>query len=96
MIASFGDRATEDLYNEVRTARMLRFGPSLVLAAQKRLDALDRASDLGELREPPGNRPEALRGDLSGMWSIRVNRQWRIVFRWLEGDAYDVRLVDYH
>ncbi len=57
---------------------------------------LDAAHALGDLRAPPGNRLEALRGDLKGLHSIRVNEQWRIVFRWSDGDAHDVRIVDYH
>ncbi len=57
---------------------------------------LDAAHALGDLRAPPGNRLEALRGDLKGLHSIRVNEQWRIVFRWSDGGAHDVRIVDYH
>ena len=57
---------------------------------------LEAASDLRDLRSPPGNRLEALRGDLRGRYSIRVNGQWRLVFRWDGADAHDVRLMDYH
>jgi proteic killer suppression protein len=57
---------------------------------------LNGATVLEELRSPPGNRLEALRGDLAAFHSIRVNDQWRIVFRWVNGDAHDVRIIDYH
>jgi len=60
------------------------------------LDLLNAAADLKDLAAPPGNRLEALKGDLKGFHSIRVNDQWRIVFRWVDGDAFDVRFVDYH
>lgn len=57
---------------------------------------LNGAAKLSDLRSPPGNRLEALRGDLAGAYSVRINDQWRIVFRWMDGDAHDVRIVDYH
>jgi proteic killer suppression protein len=60
------------------------------------MDMLNAARDLRDLQSPPGNRLEALKGDLKGYHSIRVNEQWRVVFRWREGDAFDVRLTDYH
>ena len=62
----------------------------------QKLDVLDAAESLQDLASPPGNRLEVLRGDLRGFHSIRVNDQWRIVFRWVSGDAHDVRLTDYH
>ena len=96
MIASFGDRATEDLYHGRNTRRVRRFPPPLVRAALRKLDMLNAATSLSDLRSPPGNRLEELIGDLEGHNSIRVNDQWRIVFCWDGGDAYDVRLVDYH
>ena len=57
---------------------------------------LNAATELGDLKSPPGNRLEILRGDLVGLYSIRVNEQWRIVFRWVDRDAHDVRIIDYH
>jgi len=62
----------------------------------RKLWALDAATQLNELRVPPNNRLEALRGDRKGQQSIRINKQWRICFRWRTGDAYDVEIVDYH
>jgi proteic killer suppression protein len=57
---------------------------------------LHDAAELQDLRVPPGNRPEAVKGELSGFYSIRINEQWRVVFRWKDGNAYDVQILDYH
>ena len=92
MIGSFGDKATEELYHGGPT----RFPADIVKAALRKLDMLHAARSLKDMASPPGNRLEALKGDLIGWFSIRVNRQWRIIFRWSGADAYDVRLVDYH
>ena len=96
MIVSFGDKATEDLYHGRATARARSFPPVVIRTALRKMDMLNAARDLRDLQSPPGNRLEALKGDLKGYHSIRVNEQWRVVFRWQEGDALDVRLTDYH
>ncbi len=96
MIASFGDPATEDLYNGVASARVRRFPTEIVAGALRKLDMLDAAAELLDLQSPPGNMLEALKGEWKGCHSIRVNRQWRVVFRWVGRDAHDVRLTDYH
>ncbi len=96
MIVSFDDRATEDLYHGVASARARRFPRDIIAAALRKLDMLDAAATLADLKAPPGNMLEALQGDSKGLHSVRVNRQWRIVFRWDGGDALDVRLADYH
>ena len=96
MIESFGDAATEDLFHNRQTQRVRRFPPDIVGAALRKLDVLGGAHRLVDLRSPPGNRLEALRGDLAGFHSIRVNDQWRIIFRWSVNSAYDVSLTDYH
>ena len=96
MIASFGDRATEDLYHGRPTARARRIPRDVADVALVRLDSLNGAASMLDLRSPPGNRLEALKGELTGFHSIRVNDQWRLVFRWEGHDAYDVRLTDYH
>lgn len=96
MIASFGDRATEDLFHGRPTARALRIPRAVAEAAVIKMDSLDAAASVLDLRSPPGNRLEALRGDLKGSWAIRVNDQWRLVFRWERNNAHHVRLVDYH
>ena len=69
---------------------------ALAKKAARKLDVLNAAKDLADLRSPPGNRLEALRGDLRGYHSLRVNQRWRIVFRWQGSEASDVRLTDYH
>jgi toxin HigB-1 len=73
-----------------------RFPPNLMMAAERRVRALTVATSLDDLREPPGNRLESLKGDRSGQFSIRINDQWRLCFRWIDGGADDVELVDYH
>lgn len=64
--------------------------------ARRKLESLNAATDMAELAAIPGNRLEALKGDRAGQYSIRVNQQWRICFRWRNGDAHDVEIVDYH
>ena len=96
MIVSFGDAATADLYHGRPTARSRRFPPSIRVLALQKLDVLNATGGFQDLRSPPGNRLEALRGDLRGFHSIRIDRQWRIVFRRISGDAHEVRVTDYH
>jgi proteic killer suppression protein len=72
------------------------FPVELVARAERRLRAVDMAVELGDLRSPPGNRLEALKGNRAGQYSIRINDQWRICFRWTEAGAEDVEIVDYH
>ncbi|MYC05665.1 MAG: type II toxin-antitoxin system RelE/ParE family toxin [Chloroflexi bacterium] len=96
MIGSFENRATEDLYHGRPSSRIRRFPPDIQKTALRKLDLINTASGFEDLRVPPGNRLEALRGDLEGYYSIRVNDQWRIVFRWEGKVADDVSLVDYH
>jgi len=96
VIESFGDRTTEDFYHERRTRRVGRLPADILATARRKLDMLNGAHALLDLRLPPGNRLEALRGDLEGLHSVRINDQWRIVFRWTGGGAGEVSLVDYH
>lgn len=96
MIVSFGDKATEDLFHDRHSSRVRRYPSEILRPALQQLDMLMAARDLKDLRSPPGNRLEALRGQLAGFHSIRINRQWRIIFRWKEVDASEVRIVDYH
>ena len=96
MIVSFGDRATEDLYHARPTNRARRFPANIANLALVKLDMLESAAALLDLASQPGNRLEPLKGDLKGSYSIRVNDQWRIVFRWKHNNAHDVRLMDYH
>lgn len=96
MIVSFGDRATEDLYNGAFTHRMKRFPAEIAAVALRKLDMLESANSLNDLMVPPGNRLEALSGALKEYHSIRVNARWRIIFRWRGKNASGVSLVDYH
>ena len=96
MIESFGNRLAEDLFFDRRSKAPKDLPPDLHRAARRKLLYLYDAADLGDLRVPPGNRLEALRDRLSGFRSIRVNDQWRVVFRWQAGQAFDVSVVDYH
>ncbi len=93
MIKTFVDKETQQLF-EKRTARKL---PADILrVALRKLLQLNAAVELDFLRIPPGNRLEALKGNRASQYSIRINDQWRICFKWRDGDAYDVEIVDYH
>ena len=93
MIKSFRCRETERIY---RREVSRRFPPDIQQRAFVQLNALDAATQLDDLRLPPSNRLEALRGDRKGQWSIRINDRWRVCFRWREGHAEQVEVVDYH
>jgi proteic killer suppression protein len=93
MIRGFACRHTEALFARKPTKK---FGPDLRNVALRKLLQLDAATRLETLNIPPANRLEALKGDRKGFHSIRVNDQWRICFRWVDGNAYDVEIVDYH
>ena len=96
MIRSFGDPATEDLYHGRQTHRVRRFPQTMIPAALRKLDMIDAAHEWVDLRVPPGNRLEALSGDMEGFYSIRINDQWRIIFRWENAGAILVSITDYH
>ena len=92
MIQSFRNRNTERVFHRQFVPAFQGFAAS----ALRRLEALDGVASLEELSAANGNRLETLSGDRAGQHSIRINRQWRICFRWDDGDAYDVEIVDYH
>ncbi len=92
MIRSFRSKATESLLADEEVPRFRAFER----IARRKLLLLHRAKSLDDLRVPPGNRLEALRGTRKGQYSIRINDQWRICFAWDQGDARDVEIVDYH
>lgn len=92
MIKSFRGKETRALY----AGRCPRKWAKIRAQAERKLAQLDAAASLDFLRAPPGNRLEKLEGDRAGQWSIRINEQWRICFRWDAGDAADVEIVDYH
>jgi proteic killer suppression protein len=93
MIVSFADRTTERFFAKGSPPAQWR---SFEAVAARKLDMLDAAIRLDDLRSPPGNRLEALRGDREGQWSVRINQQWRICFRWTSEGPTDVEIVDYH
>jgi toxin HigB-1 len=93
MIRSFADRETELVWQGVRSRRLPQDVQRIGL---RKLAYLNRARSIQDLRVPPGNRLEALSRDREGQWSIRINDQWRICFRWVNDNAQDVEIVDYH
>jgi len=93
MIKSFRNKETEKIFTRQFSARLPQ---NIHRAARKKLVILDAAPRLNDLRIPPGNQFEALKGDRKGQHSIRINDQWRICFKWSDGDAYDVEITDYH
>ena len=93
MIKTFADRRTLELY---AAGKAKRFPADVAKRASRKLEYLDLATKLEDLRTPPGNRLHELKGDREGQYAISVNDQWRICFRFLDGDAYDVEICDYH
>jgi toxin HigB-1 len=96
MIESFGNRLAEDLFFDRRSRETRAFPPELLRVARRKVLYLHDAAELDDLRVPPGNRLEPLKGRRKGYHSIRINDQWRLVFRWEQGHAQDVTVVDYH
>ncbi len=93
MINSFSDKSTEDLFNR----KFVRYlPPTIQRLAYRKLLLIDGAERLDDLRMPPGNRLEKLSGDFSGKYSLRINKQWRIIFSWKENSAYEVEIIEYH
>jgi proteic killer suppression protein len=96
MILDFADQTTEDIYNGNDSRAARRIPLSLWPVAARKLDMLNAAKELRDLRSPPGNRLEQLKRSLAGFHSIRVNDQFRLIFRWVDGNARNVRITDYH
>ena len=93
MIESFGDTETERAYGGERSRKL---PGDIQHRARRKLRMINQARALQDLSVPPGNRLEALQGDLEGFWSVRINQQWRIIFRWDDGRKSDVSITDYH
>ncbi len=93
MIISFADKDTEELF---LTGQSRKFSKDVRKTGMRKLDYLHAARALEDLKAPPGNRLEALKGKYKGKYSIRINDQYRIVFRYKESDAYEVEITDYH
>ncbi len=96
MILNFLDRASEHVFNGTDSKTARTFPRSIWKAAQRKLDMLNAAHQVQDLKAPPGNRLEMLKGDRKGWYSIRINDQFRIVFLWSDGNAKDVSITDYH
>jgi proteic killer suppression protein len=93
MIKSFGDRESEKIWNGIRSKKL----PSEIQdVARRKLRIINNAQHINDLRIPPANKLEKLKGDLQEYHSIRINNQWRIIFEWVNNDAYEIRIVDYH
>jgi toxin HigB-1 len=93
MIKTFADRHTQELY---ATGKSKRFPADIAKRAARKLEYVDLATQLNDLKVPPGNRLHALEGNRKGQHSISINDQWRVCFRFVDGDAYDVEICDYH
>jgi proteic killer suppression protein len=93
MIKTFADRETQLLFS---TAKSKRLPPDLIKRAIRRLEYIHYAITINDLKVPPSNRLHALEGERYGQYSISINKQWRICFRFIENDAYDVEITDYH
>jgi len=93
MIVSFGDKATRKIWEG---ARVKGFAIDIQETARRKLRMLNNSSDIQDLMIPPSNQLEKLKGNLKDFYSIRVNDQWRVIFKWKNGNAYDVELIDYH
>jgi proteic killer suppression protein len=96
VIQSFGDQATADVYHGTNSRAARTLPKELWPAIRRKLDMVNAAKDLGDLKAPPGNQLEALKGNQKGRHSIRVNKQYRITFRFEGSGAHDVRCEDYH
>ncbi len=92
MIRSFADKNTETLFQDIAVPKF----KNLERVVRRKLIFLDQARSLNDLKSPPNNCLEALKGDRGGTYSIRINKQWRLCFVWKDNDAYEVEIVDYH
>jgi proteic killer suppression protein len=93
MIKSFGEKESEKIWNGIQSKKL----PNEIQdVARRKLRMVNNAQDVNDLRIPPANRLEKLKGDLQEYYSIRINNQWRIIFKWINNDAYEIRIVDYH
>ena len=93
MVKSFGDKESEKIWNGIRSKKL----PSEIQdVARRKLRIINNAQNVNDLRIPPANRLEKLKGELQEYYSLRINNPWSIIFKWINDDAYDIRIVDYH
>ncbi len=93
MVKEFGDKESEKIWNGIQSKKLPN---EIQHVARRKLRMINNAQDITDLRIPPANRIERLKGELSDYHSIRINDQWRIIFKWINNDAYDVKMIDYH
>ena len=93
MIKSFGDKQTEKVW---RGEYSKKYAANIQPVARRKMRMINNAQGINDLKIPPGNRLEKLKGKLKDFWSIRINNQWRIIFKWNNGNASDVEIIDYH
>lgn len=96
MINNLASKVTEDIYNGINSRYARQVPCELHDKICRLLDQINAITRVETLRIPPSNHLEKLKGDLSGYWSLRINKKWRIIFKWYEGNAYDVEIIDYH
>ncbi len=93
MIKEFGDKESEKIWNGIRSKKLPN---EIQNVARRKLRMINNSQNINDLRIPPANRLEKLKGNMNEYHSIRINNQWRIIFKWENNDAYDVKIVDYH
>lgn len=93
MIKSFGDKETEKIWNGIQSRKL---PPDIQNVARRKLRMINNAQNINDLRIPPANRLEKLSGNLSEFYSIRINNQWRIIFKWENENASEIQIIDYH
>jgi proteic killer suppression protein len=93
MIKNFGDKETEKIWNGIRSKKLPN---EIQNIARRKLRMINNAQNINDLRIPPANHLEKLAGNLADFYSIRINKQWRIIFNWINNDAFEVQIVDYH
>ena len=96
MIINFKSQATEDIYDGINSKEARKIPQTVWKIAQRKLDMINAAVNISDLKVPPGNRLEAMKGDLEGFHSVRINNQYRIIFRFKDSNAYDIEITDYH
>jgi proteic killer suppression protein len=96
VIKNFKSKTAQDIYDGIKSKNTRKIPVEIQEKARRLFDQINASTSINTLRKPPSNRLEKLKGDLETLWSLRINNQWRIIFRWEESDALDVDIIDYH
>jgi toxin HigB-1 len=96
VIKNFNSKTAQDIYDGIKSKNARKVPVEIQEKTRRLFDQINASPSINTLRKPPSNRLEKLKGDLETFWSLRINNQWRIIFRWEEGDALDVDIIDYH